>query len=181
MSPETAMKPSRSGSRELERFAREEADGLYSLFRRAVGDEGVAHDLLQDTFHDAWRHIDRYDEGRPFRHWIVRIGLNRLRSFLRRRRLERRWVASLVTDPAVRERPERRLEARERDERLERAIARLPERQRVALLLRYQEGLSCAEIAEILDGTPNAVSIQLHRARRTLRSWLGDEATGDRV
>jgi RNA polymerase sigma-70 factor (ECF subfamily) len=61
-------------------------------------------------------------------------------------------------------------------ERLERALRGLPVRQRIALVLRYQEGKSCAEIGEVLDMTPNAVSIQLYHARRTLRGLLAAEA-----
>ncbi len=174
------MNDTMRGDRQLERFAREESDTLYSLFRRAVGDADVARDLLQDTFHDAWRNIDRYDEERPFRHWIIRIGLNRLRSFLRRQKLERKWVGTLAAEPPTDAPPDRRARADESARKLEAAIERLPEKQRVAILLRYHEGLSCAEIGDVLDTTPNAVSIQLHRARHNLRRWLGDSPLGDR-
>ena len=177
------MNELRHGDQELTDFAREGADGLYSLFRRAVGDAQVAEDLLQDTLHDAWRHIDRYDRERPFRHWVVRIGLNRLRSFLRRRKLERQWVAPLASDPIQEEAgPDGVALTREQTASLEEAVGRLGERQRVAILLRYQQGLSCQEIAEVLDATPNAVSIQLHRAHQASRRMLGDDVSdGDRA
>ncbi len=173
------MRPTDPGIRELERYAEDGADRLFALFRRAVGDPQVAEDLVQDTFHDAWRHIDRYDPERPFRHWIVRIGLNRLRSHLRRRKLERQWVAPLAVEPACEMRPESSLLEEERATSLEQAIARLGERQRVAVLLRYQEGMSCTEIAEVLDSSANAVSIHLHRARHALRRWLGEAFEGE--
>ncbi len=158
----------------LEHFARCEAGPLYGLFVRATGDAGWARDLLQDTLMYAWRNRASYDPARPFRSWIFRIGQNRLRNFLRRRRLEREWLKPLEADPCG----ELRLsasEALEREEILERALLRLPGPQRVALLLRYREGFSCAEIGEVLDMTPNAVSIQLHHARKSLKKILGKE------
>ena len=168
--------------RVMEHFAREGTERLYSIFRRAVGDDQIAEDLVQDTLHDAWRNIDRYDESRPFRHWIVRIGLNRLRSHLRRLRLERRWIAPLAVEPGFESPPADALVGREEKAALDRAIESLPEKQRAAVLLRYREGLSCGEIASALGVTSNAVSIQLHRARQTLRRRVGvADATGERA
>lgn len=122
---------------------------------------------------DAWRGIDRYDTRLPLRAWIFRIGQNRLRNLLRRRKLERRWIQPLDQEPAAR--PTVAEGCSEPSEIVERALLRLPIEQRVVLLLRYQEGHSCAEAGRILGITANAVSIQLHHARKRLREIL--EAT----
>ncbi|MBI4607118.1 MAG: sigma-70 family RNA polymerase sigma factor [Planctomycetes bacterium] len=159
------------GAASFERFARSEAGPLYTLLVRVTGDVEAARDLLQDTLLDAWRNLAAYDPSRPLRNWIFRLGQNRLRNFLRRKRLEGRWMRALDEEPAS-EAGSRDAEARERGEVLERALLRLRAEQRVVLLLRYQEDLSCAEIADLLDTTPNAVSIQLHHARKRLREIL---------
>ena len=52
------------------------------------------------------------------------------------------------------------------------AVQLLPRAQRDTILLHYIEGLSCDEIAEMLDSTPGAVRVRLHRARGELRSRL---------
>jgi len=165
----------------FEAYARDETGRLHAFFRRSLGDEHLARDLVQETLLDAWRARSTYDPSYSFEGWVFRIGQNRMRNLLRRRRLERRWMQPL---DAVPEPPGQAglggagLSPAESDavERLERALRGIPVRQRIALVLRYQEGKSCAEIGEVLDMTPNAVSIQLYHARRTLRGLLAAEA-----
>jgi RNA polymerase sigma-70 factor (ECF subfamily) len=163
----------------LEAYARQEAGPLYTLFRRAIGDAQRARDLLQDTLLDAWRNVERYDRSRPLAAWVFRIGQNRLRNFLRRQELEHAHVRPLGSDHAGGQPgPEVASLRRERHELLEEALLRLPPDQRLATILRYQEAWSCSEIGEALDMTPNAVSIQLHRARRRLRALLEQKLVG---
>lgn len=162
--------PPATAEARLERFAREETASLYSLFCRVTGNAETAQDLLQDTLAEAWRQLRRYDSTRPFRNWVFRLGQNRLRNHLRRRRLEARWMQPLTVDPPDRER--RAAGARGLGEELEHVLETLPYVQRVAVVLRYEEDLSCAEIGEILEMTPNAVSIQLYHARRALKVLL---------
>jgi RNA polymerase sigma-70 factor (ECF subfamily) len=63
-------------------------------------------------------------------------------------------------------------EARELDEAIERAIAELPERRRIAMTLRWKEDMSPLEIANVLDTTPEAVRVLLSRARAELAALL---------
>ncbi len=160
-------------SERFEHFARFEADSLYSLFRRALGDAHAARDLLQDTLTEAWRHRDRFDSSRSFRAWVFRIGQNRLKNLFRRRQLESSAWRPLSSEPESEDPgPEARGVEAERLAAIEAAVAALPERQRWAVLLRYQEGLSCREIGDILKATPNAVSILLFEARKALGQSL---------
>jgi RNA polymerase sigma-70 factor (ECF subfamily) len=62
------------------------------------------------------------------------------------------------------------LEARERDRRVAAAVEALPERQRAAIMLTYQEGLGNAEVADVLDTSISGVETLLVRARRALRA-----------
>ena len=94
---------------------------------------------------------------------------------MRRRSLERRKPAASGHETRTVPGPEALASEAERQAQLEEALPRLPHRQRVIVLLRYQEGLTCAEIGELFSLTPNAVSLQLHRARRALRDDLGEE------
>lgn len=163
----------------FERFARQEGGSLYTLFRRCLGNAESARDLLQDTLLEAWKNLARYDSSRPFGAWIFRIGHNRMRNYLRRQRLENRTIVPLAWEPLSEvPAPAQHALERERQEQLERALVQLPLRQRLAVLLRYQEQLSCREIGDILEMTPNAVSIQLHQARRTLKKCLGKNYVG---
>jgi RNA polymerase sigma-70 factor (ECF subfamily) len=164
----------------FQEFLRSRRDSLYTLFARAGGDVDAARDLLQETCIDAWRSLHRYDPSRPFGAWIWRIARDRLHSFLRRRSLERRSVRPLDGDlEAPGDSPSDEAISRERQAALESAIAGLPEPQRIAVLLRYQEDLSCAEIGKALGTTANAVSILLHRARKALRARLEGRLQGN--
>jgi RNA polymerase sigma factor CnrH len=167
--------PSLPAEGELERFVQEESDLLYGILRRSVRDPEAARDLLQDTFLSAWKSLASYDPARPMRGWLVQIGLNRLRNFLRRSRLEREAEATLPPasvdgSPA----PIDTLMEREGKDLVERAVRELPGRQRAAVILRYHGGYSCREIGRALDMTENAVSLHLHRARAALRRSLGE-------
>ena len=158
----------------LEAYAREGSGPLYGLLLRVTGDPETAKDLLQETLMDAFRKLDSYQVHLPLENWVFRIGQNRLRNFLRRRSLERKWVQPLDAEPVSLARDA----AASDGELLDRALRRLPHVQRTAVLLRYQEEMSCAEIGKVLDMTPNAVSILLHRARRALKELLGERTEG---
>jgi RNA polymerase sigma-70 factor (ECF subfamily) len=159
----------------LERFARDGSGPLYGLLLRGTGNPETAKDLLQETLMEVFRKIETYDVKLPLENWVFRIGQNRLRNFLRRQSLERAWLKPLTDDPVSPAADPRDTG----DELLERALLRLPVAQRWAVLLRYQEDMTCAEIGAVLEMTPNAVSIHLHRARRALKGLL-QERTGGR-
>jgi RNA polymerase sigma factor CnrH len=165
--------PGSDAARErLERFARGESESLHALFRRALGNGEAALDLVQETLLEAWRKLSLYDPGRPFRNWIFRIGQNRLRNLLRRRRVERKGLRALearAEEAAAMDDAGRRAQESEEREAIEAAIAGLPVAERLCVILRYQEDLPCGEIGEILGMSANAVSIHLHRARLRLR------------
>jgi len=168
-----------SPNRRLESFARAEAADLYSFFRRCLGNAEQARDLVQETLLYAWKNLALYDAERPFRAWIFRIGQNRLRSFLKRKKLHRAFEEDAQRRPAaLAAAPEEVLAMSEEERRLELAVRALPERQRIAVILRYHQGMSCREIGEVLEASENAVSILLYHARRDLKRRLAGQGDG---
>lgn len=161
-----------SADQRLERFARSEAQDLYSLFRRCLGDADAAGDLLQETLLFAWKNLALYDRDRPFRAWIFRIGQNRLRTFLRRKKVEKKFEDAARRQVAEGAMHDDVVAGAEDRKKLEDAVSALPDAQRISVLLRYRQGLSCREIGEVLEMTENAVSIQLYHARKNLRARL---------
>ena len=146
-------------------------------------------DLLQETFLRAWRFLHRFDRGRPFGPWLLRIGVNLARNHLRRRRraselsldepsgvegeegFEGAWLADART---LEELDHRRLLAATRA-----ALADLPEEQRVVLEMRLLAEMSYREIAEALGIPIGTVMSRLNRGRRQIQAALsggaGDE------
>ena len=135
---------------------------------RILGDAEEVKEAVQETFLRVWRHLKRYDESRDFFGWLYRIAVNVCRDLDQRRRRRRIFTPiddalPLTTEPRT----------NDDVELLRRAIDRLPERERLAILLRDIEELSTEDVAEILGNTPATVRVQISKARAKLRAWFG--------
>jgi len=140
------------------------------------GHEAEAEDVAQEAFLTAFRKLDSFRGESAFSTWLLRLTRNL--AIDRRRRAERRRphvsdleLARLPADGADAN-PEQAAAVNEQRERLLRQLARLPEPQRTAVHLHYWVGSPVAEIAELLELTPEAVKSHLHRARQRLASEL---------
>jgi len=141
---------------------------------RATSNAEDVDDLVHATFLEVAKSASRYD-GRPScRPWLAGIAAQLLRR--RRQSFSRRLVvlASLrsVRSGAIDPRPA--LQARAD---VEQALSRISEAKRVTLLLAEVEGLSCAEIAQVLDVPIGTVWTRLHAARLEIRRGLGKAST----
>ena len=133
-----------------------------------------ADDAAQEGVLSAWRHLGRYDPERPFGPWLTRIVLNAAND-LRRRRRVRQWEPIPTTAQAVDGSPEHSTERALLRARIDDALARLPERQRLAVVLFDAEGYSHAEIAVLLGVPEGTVRSDVFHARRSLREVLSTE------
>lgn len=156
-----------------------------SLMAHLVGDRTQAEDLAQDVFLRVFRARKRYVPGSKFSTWLFTIANNVASNALRtlaRRKEVRLPVgspadsgANAIDQAAVAASglgPTRRLDNDEMRSAVQQAVGELNERQRVAVLLAKFEGLSYAEIGEVLGMSPQAIKSLLSRARTKLRSIL---------
>ena len=139
--------------------------------RLVLGNEEDADDAAQDGFLAAWRAIARYDPARPFRPWLMRIVVNAARD-LRRRQMVRRTEELSPGLSASGGGPDRATERILLRERLDQALAALPERQRIAVTMFDAEGYAHAEIAELLGIPEGTVRSDVFHGRRALRATL---------
>ena len=142
----------------------------FQVAYRVVGHREDAEDLLQEAFLAAHQYLDSFDVERPFGPWLMRIIANRGAN-LRRSRLRRQTedeVDGVSAAPSALDESERA----EMREILTRALAALPERQRLIVTLFDVDGRTSTEIGEMLDLAPGTVRWHLHEARRTLRGVL---------
>ncbi|HEY6785035.1 MAG TPA: sigma-70 family RNA polymerase sigma factor [Gemmatimonadales bacterium] len=141
--------------------------------RAVLRDPDDADDAAQDAFLSALVKLEQYDPRRPFGPWLMRIVANAATD--RRRRRSVRSAEPL--DPGVvggGPRPDTAAERSALSERLRQALAELPERRRLAVVLFDVEGYSHAEIAGMLKIPEGTVRSEVFHARRKLRTLLED-------
>jgi RNA polymerase sigma-70 factor, ECF subfamily len=139
-----------------------------------VRDRGLAEDLLQDTFHDAFRARSQLPAISSPEAWLFAIARNRALSAMRRRR---RSAYALARLPRPRERSER--DAQELVALRDLFERHLDAEERALLLLRYLHGFDAVELAEIVGLTPEAVRQRLSRSRRKLIAASAAQTQGE--
>jgi len=148
---------------------------VYNLAVRSLSDPDEAQDIAQEAFLRAWMALPRFKARSRFRTWLFRIVVNLCYTRLPglRRELDALPVdeASGLMDES-RVNPSKAAEVSEQRDYLHRQIENLPDSYRVMIVLRYQQGFSYAEIAEILELPMGTVKTGLHRARKRLREAL---------
>jgi RNA polymerase sigma-70 factor (ECF subfamily) len=147
--------------------------GVINVIYRMSGSVDLAEDAAQQAFLSAWRHLSSYQPRASFRGWLYRIAVNAALDLLRR---EKPSVdIDLLPIPAPGADPERRVEQRERSQRVRQAVLSLPEASRAVLILREYETMSYEEIATALDIPVGTVMSRLSYARKLLTERLKGE------
>lgn len=165
----------------FEQLVLDNQNKVYSLALRFTGDRETAADLTQEAFMRAWQGLEGFQGESSFSTWVYRLTVNVCIDHMRKRKRREAVEPSVSLDddrgawaePADWEQdPQRRLERSERERALARGLARLPDWQRQALVLRELSGLSYREIGEKLDLDLGTVKSRIARARLTLRKIL---------
>jgi len=146
---------------------------VFGLCRRLLGSVELAEDAAQETFMRAYRNFHRFDPAEPFWQWIAAIASNHCIDLMRRRS---RDSAPFGDEQAELELPDEtqvpvlaELVAGEDAEALNAAVANLPDKYRVPLVLAYYRDASYDEIAAQLGVTRTHVGVLLLRAKERLR------------
>jgi RNA polymerase sigma-70 factor (ECF subfamily) len=146
-------------------------DRAFSVALRVLGNSADAEDVVQDTMLKVWTHRGQWQQGRAkFSTWLYRVVTNRCIDLRRQPRTDN---VDAVPEPADAQ-PDA-VTTIQRDEvsvLLEAAMQRLPEQQRIAVILSYHQGMSNGEIAEVMETTVSAVESLLKRGRQQLRDLL---------
>jgi len=144
---------------------------IYNLIYRMVYNRDDAEDLVEEAFIKAYRSISRFEPNRSFYAWICKIAVNNTINYLKKEKKSRTepldWVkhrlADKKNDPVV------MTKRKILKERINAAMAKLPETDRIILALRVTEELSYAEISKILKIPEGTVMSRLARARQRLK------------
>src|SRR5688572_13401160 len=159
-----------------EQIVRRHERAVLTLLVRMTGDAALAEDLAQDTFLKAFRNLATFDPARRLSSWLLRIAQNTAIDAMRRQRLRVVPIETAAADrqpldppaPPVPDPLEREAVAAA----IQSAMTKLSPDQRAAVSLRYEEGLSFADIGQVL-GMPEATArSHVHRARKELAKVL---------
>lgn len=158
------------------------ATPVFRFLCRMLGNEDDANDLAQETFARVFQSRDKFRTSERFSTWLFTIAANLARNQIRWRTRHPNVSLDAETGtaeeplanvlPATDAAPNERALAKERVVAVRRAVRKLPEDLREAIVLCEWEEKSVAEAASILDATPKAVESRLYRARQHLREEL---------
>jgi len=168
--PELMARAGQGDRRAFDTLVRRHAARAIALARRILGNDALAEEVAQEALLRVWINAPRWRPQAAFRTWLYRIIVNLCLNAKRRPASLPLGVADDIADPMLQ--PDAQLEQCERDRRLAAAIGALPDRQRAAIVLTYQEGLGNAEAAAVLDTSVSSFEALLVRAKRTLRARL---------
>lgn len=166
--------------RAFERLVQLHQHAMIGTAARMLVNLDDAHDVAQQVFLRVWKSAPRYEPSAKFTTWLFTIMRNLVFNELRRKGRRKEMPLEAETDdesprqyadltaPA----PDHLTQREELEQALDRAIAALPEKQRLAVVLRRQEEMPYEEICAILQMSLPAVKSLLFRARAELRKHL---------
>ncbi len=158
-------------------------DKLVNYLNNLLHDYELSVDLAQEAFIRVYKNADRYQGKYQFSTWIYRIATNLAIDEIRRRERKGRFFFYNVMSffqkddkqfplPDKRESPEKALDRKEKLDRLQAAIDTLPEKYRLAFMLKEVQELSYEETSRVLDISLGTAKSRIHRAKMLLREKL---------
>jgi RNA polymerase sigma-70 factor, ECF subfamily len=143
---------------------------VYRLAWRMIGGRADAEDVAQEAFIKLWSNPAQVREPGALKGWLMRVASNAAIDRLRRKPHDELDAAGELADQ--RKLADRQSEEAEARARVDRAVASLPERQRLALTLVYFESLTNIAAADVMEISVDAIESLLARAKRSLRESL---------
>lgn len=157
----------------FEEVVKKYSSQIYWQIRRVVLSHDDANDVLQNTFLKAWLALDTYRGDSQISTWLYRIAANESLTFLQKQKEqvslsddEADIARSLIDDPYF--------DGDELQARLQAAIARLPEKQRIVFNMKYFQDMKYEEMSEILGTSIGALKSSYHFAVQKLKSEFED-------
>jgi len=152
--------------KEYNRSVDEYSDAVYRFIRASLKDESRADDIVQDAYEKLWMHVAEI-EYRVVKSWLFTTSYHIMIDIIRREKRMTTLDAIVENDLSYETQPS------DLNEILHEAVARLPEQQKTAVLLRDYEGYSYKEIGDITGLSEAQVKINIYRGRLALKSYIG--------
>lgn len=147
---------------------------VYLLVRKMVIDHDDADDVVQEVFIKVWKNIHEFEGGSQLFTWIYRIATNECLRFLARKKKKRFWISmnDVSTELATKIDTAPHIGGSEVQRKLQKALLRLPDKQRLVFNLKYYEDLRYDEMAEITGTSVGGLKASYHHAVKKIQKNL---------
>jgi RNA polymerase sigma-70 factor, ECF subfamily len=167
------------GDRQAQRALYElTSERVYRVLLRILGNPEDAFDVAQDAYLLIFARIGQFGGQSRLTTWVHRIAVNEALQSLRKRRVRERTLEAARQESGSGNNDPRHTADARLD--VEAALLRLPEAERVLIVLRYFEGMDYDEMSRVLEKPPGTIASGLNRARQALRTLLGDSPEDSR-
>jgi RNA polymerase sigma-70 factor (ECF subfamily) len=189
--PQASSSIAPQSAKNFDTLYKDHVDLIYRFAHRLCGEPEAAKDLVQETFLNAYRGLDRFRGDAQMSTWLYTIASRACLRMRRKRRGAPERELSLedfipISDGEFRLQipidglsPEDALQNKQLREALDAAIDQLPKKYKMVLVLRDMEGLSAREVGTIMGLNERAVKSRLHRARLFVRRQLSARGLGE--
>ena len=176
MTEDEAVMSCQKGDKDAFRYLVElHKDVVYGTAYLMTGNRSLAEEQMQEAFLAAWRGIQGFQAGRPFKPWLVRILVNGVLTQQRKRVLSTVPLDDLDPSSEGTDLVEE-VQALQRRTAVREALSGLNQEQRQVIILRYFAGLTVPELARAIGKREGTVKSRIHRALGRLREQLAQHA-----
>ncbi len=152
---------------------------VYTLARRILGNHEDADDIAQEVFIKLFYSLNDFKGESSLFTWIYRITVNECKSFLRKKKMkEFIQIEDVVNILRFGQTPEQELFDKEERSLIERAIEKLPTKQKMIFIMRFFEDLDYREIAKILNKPIGTLKANYFHAVKKIQKFIKDEMQG---
>lgn len=149
---------------------------IYNFSLKYFADHDLAMEVTQQTFISVYQKIDRLQDINSFKYWLYKIALNYCREEDRKQK-RKKWYSIFVNEDARKVEsnyglPEQEYQKREREEMVADLLRKLPDEQKVVVIMKEFEGLKFREISETLNISENTAKSRLYSGLKSLRKLL---------
>jgi len=159
----------------FKKLVTEYKERLYWHIRKIVLDHDDAHDVVQNTFIKIHLNIDKFRENSSLFTWMYRIATNESLNFINSKAakmglLNQEWI-ELKADGLM---ADSYFDGDQAALKLQKMVARLPEKQRIVFNMKYFDNMNYQDISEVLDTSVGALKASYHHAVKKIKAELDD-------
>jgi len=146
---------------------------LYWLIRRMVVDHDDANDILQNVFIKVWKNLNNFREDSQLYTWLFRIATNECLTFIDQKK--RRALVSIDSESVYlinKIQAEKGFDANKLEWKLQVAIQKLPEKQKLVFMLRYYEEMPYEKMSSVLETSEGALKASYHHAVKKIEDFI---------